>query len=658
VYSGFWFNWVAGKALRGFIRKSLGGLIPGSGSRRSAPCVKTRFLKELSRPPPFLPAAARALFSIKPARPPITRASTRRAPHLRTSALLFYLALLAFLVVAPARAQTYYFTGNLPSVPEVSTTPVACDGDTIGAIRYNTATTAFEGCNGVAWADIRSGATATAAGSQGNIQFNSGGILGANANLTFTSTGRLGIGTTAPAQSLHVVGKAIATSGFYVDAGVANGMYLGGSDFLQFSAGGSVRASFHGNDLNLSSDTQRIVMGVSGDVVLTRDAAQTLASKNGTNAQQYNIYNTYTDATHYERAELNWIANANVFTIQTGKGSAGGTLRDISLQPTGGKVGIGTTTPGELLFVSGGNIATTGVYKVNGTTILAFPDKDTSSIAVGTTALSSQSATGLNNVAVGNRALTSNTTGSANTAVGYDALQTNTTGGANTALGFEALFNNTGPSNTAIGYGALLSNTTNGGNLAIGYQAGNLVTGSGNIMVGAYGNITTGSSNILIGNSLANTTATASNQLDIGDTIFGDISGKKVGINTGAATPGTALDVNGGVTIEPTTVTLTANNTVLATANRSYFQVTSDNTTETNRIFCFGAGTLGQVLVVEWTSSTNRGELISHGNCGGAAGAVPASISFTNWALHNAETILQLMYNGTHWIQIAGSANY
>jgi hypothetical protein len=129
-------------------------------------------------------------------------------------------------------------------------------------------------------------------------------------------------------------------------------------------------------------------------------------------------------------------------------------------------------------------------------------------------------------------------------------------------------------------------------------------------------------------------------------------------VGIGTPTPGTALDVNGGVTMEPTAVTLTANNTVLATANRSYVRVTSDNTTETNQIFCFGAGTLGQVLVIEWTSATGRGEIVSHGNCSGAAGAVTASLSFTNWASHNAETILQFMYNGTHWIQITGSANY
>lgn len=116
--------------------------------------------------------------------------------------------------------------------------------------------------------------------------------------------------------------------------------------------------------------------------------------------------------------------------------------------------------------------------------------------------------------------------------------------------------------------------------------------------------------------------------------------------------------VNGALTLVPSAVTLTANNTVLSTANSSYFRVTSDDTTATNRIFCFGAGTIGQLLIIEWTSSTNRGEIVSHGNCSAAAGAVAARISYPTWAPRHAATILQLIYNGTNWIQIAGSANY
>lgn len=40
------------------------------------------------------------------------------------------------------------------------------------------------------------------------------------------------------------------------------------------------------------------------DTILTRDAANTLAQRNGTNGQQFNIYRTYTDASNYERLSI------------------------------------------------------------------------------------------------------------------------------------------------------------------------------------------------------------------------------------------------------------------------------------------------------------------------------------------------------------------
>ena len=87
--------------------------------------------------------------------------------------------------------------------------------------------------------------------------------------------------------------------------------------------------------------------------------------------------------------------------------------------------------------------STTGVYKIGSTPVLALPGKDTTSIAVGLSALASQSATNL-----------------ANTAVGTQALYSNSTGSENTAVGSGALYQNINNINTAIGWNALTSNTT------------------------------------------------------------------------------------------------------------------------------------------------------------------------------------------------------
>jgi hypothetical protein len=64
------------------------------------------------------------------------------------------------------------------------------------------------------------------------------------------------------------------------------------------------------------------------DVRLFRDAANTLAQRNGTAAQAFNLYNTYTDASNYERGFLKW--NSNVLEIGT-EAAGTGTARQIRL---------------------------------------------------------------------------------------------------------------------------------------------------------------------------------------------------------------------------------------------------------------------------------------------------------------------------------------
>ncbi len=65
-----------------------------------------------------------------------------------------------------------------------------------------------------------------------------------------------------------------------------------------------------------------------GDVRLFRDAAGILAQRNGTNAQTFRVYNTYTDASNYERGFLRW--SSNVFEV--GPEAAGtGTARPMRI---------------------------------------------------------------------------------------------------------------------------------------------------------------------------------------------------------------------------------------------------------------------------------------------------------------------------------------
>jgi hypothetical protein len=59
------------------------------------------------------------------------------------------------------------------------------------------------------------------------------------------------------------------------------------------------------------------------DVQLARDAANTLALRNSTNAQTFRFYNTYTDASNYERGTMSW--SSNVLTVGTEKSGTGST---------------------------------------------------------------------------------------------------------------------------------------------------------------------------------------------------------------------------------------------------------------------------------------------------------------------------------------------
>lgn len=71
----------------------------------------------------------------------------------------------------------------------------------------------------------------------------------------------------------------------------------------------------------IPSNAIPLIFGASADLYLHRDAADTLAQRNGTAAQTFNIYNTWTDASNYERTTFAWSGNS--FYIQTQNAGTG-----------------------------------------------------------------------------------------------------------------------------------------------------------------------------------------------------------------------------------------------------------------------------------------------------------------------------------------------
>ena len=98
-----------------------------------------------------------------------------------------------------------------------------------------------------------------------------------------------------------------------------------------------------GQNLKITKDT----LNWNNDVYVTRDAANTLALRNSTNAQVFNVYNTYTDASNYERGCIKWTTNV----LEIGTEAAGtGTSRQLRLNAaaTGIECRVGGTLIAEV----------------------------------------------------------------------------------------------------------------------------------------------------------------------------------------------------------------------------------------------------------------------------------------------------------------------
>lgn len=167
-------------------------------------------------------------------------------------------------------------------------------------------------------------------------------------NLLFSTDNTLDIGAAGATRprNLYVGNQVILADGssstpsigFSSQTGM--GFYRAASGEVMWVSGGSPMLDLTATNVTLPAGSM-LKWGsagvASGDLCLSRDAANTLAQRRSANGQIFRIYNTYTDSSNGEWLSIGW--SSNTCYIQTTKNGAT-SLRGLSLIAGGGSVNI------------------------------------------------------------------------------------------------------------------------------------------------------------------------------------------------------------------------------------------------------------------------------------------------------------------------------
>lgn len=146
--------------------------------------------------------------------------------------------------------------------------------------------------------------------------------------------------------ALTVTGQIKAASGVASAPGLdfanASGLYWDGGTISVAIANARQVAVGVNATLYLITDGGTLRFGSTADLILARDAANTLAQRNSTNAQEVRLYETYTDASNNSRLRLQATAGGDFKLFPEANGT--GTLRGLQLGTSGGRLGFFGTT--------------------------------------------------------------------------------------------------------------------------------------------------------------------------------------------------------------------------------------------------------------------------------------------------------------------------
>jgi hypothetical protein len=136
-----------------------------------------------------------------------------------------------------------------------------------------------------------------------------------------------------------------------VQANISYGMYYKPANVaISFQSGGIELFELHRNSEPKVRLNSQVSIG-STDTIIARDAADTLAQRRGTNAQEKRIYGTFTDASNHRRVAMGMSTAGVGFIRPEGAGTgATGNVLHIS--------GLPTSNPGsDILWNDGGTVA-------------------------------------------------------------------------------------------------------------------------------------------------------------------------------------------------------------------------------------------------------------------------------------------------------------